>query len=477
MFTVVLVDDEPWALMGMLKSFQWEDLGFEVIAKTINPLEAFDIIQKYKPDAVFADIKMPELSGLELLKLCRKNGITSEFIIVSGFAEFSYAKEAIEFGTFYYMLKPVDVEEGKVVLKNLAIYLGEKRAVEKKIKDITILDSIINDGNTLENIIECKYEFYQAVILMFESEIYIEKLCFNEEVRYILLRLTKFKYVILFNCKSDIGSYLKKENLIKDETIKINVGVSTLTNNSKELNDKIGEADLAANNKFIYKKNDIYVYNKPLDNTTLKIIFKEVLNILEQDSSQSIIIKASKIKLIFTNNQLGLEEITFIYNNIIGHINVSEENKECLIEYLSYEEICKEYVDIDELCENICKLFESYYQTKVESNGISKTTNQYFNELLSFINSNYDKELRLHNLADKFHLNPTYICDLFREKMGTTLTKYVEDVRLKISYDLLRNTEIPILQVAERVGYEYFYFNNMFKKKFGITPYKLRKGE
>jgi CheY-like chemotaxis protein len=82
MFRVLLVDDEPWDLLGMEKGFPWSETGFSVIGQTTNPVEALDIILKEVPDVIFTDIRMPEISGIELIKKARENNIKSEFIIV-----------------------------------------------------------------------------------------------------------------------------------------------------------------------------------------------------------------------------------------------------------------------------------------------------------------------------------------------------------------------------------------------------------
>jgi two-component system, response regulator YesN len=127
MFSVILVDDEPWALYGIHNSFNWGELSFEVIGETTNSLEALTIIETMKPDVVFVDVKMPGMSGIELIKLVRQKEIYCEFIVVSGFAEFEFAKEAVKFGVFYYLLKPIDIEEGNEVINKLSEKLRQRK--------------------------------------------------------------------------------------------------------------------------------------------------------------------------------------------------------------------------------------------------------------------------------------------------------------------------------------------------------------
>jgi two-component system response regulator YesN len=78
---------------------------------------------------IFTDIRMPEISGIELIKKARENNIKSEFIIVSGYAEFEYAKEVIKYSGYYYLLKPIDLDEAEELLKKLYIHLKQKQDV------------------------------------------------------------------------------------------------------------------------------------------------------------------------------------------------------------------------------------------------------------------------------------------------------------------------------------------------------------
>lgn len=125
-YRVLLVDNEPWAIVYLKKTLSWEKLGFEIVAETANSLDALNMIQKLKPDVVFTDIRMPQLSGLELMQQVRERSAHCEFVIVSGFAEFSYAQEAIILGAFEYCLKPISAEQGENLLLRLRDHLSKQ---------------------------------------------------------------------------------------------------------------------------------------------------------------------------------------------------------------------------------------------------------------------------------------------------------------------------------------------------------------
>lgn len=134
LYTVLLVDDEPWALKGLKLTLKWEKMGFKVIGETTSAKDAWASICKNRPDVVFSDIRMPEITGLEMLKLARERGLDTEFVIVSGFSDFSYAQEALRYSVFDYLIKPIMEEDGDKVLLRLKEKLGKKKEAAPKTK-------------------------------------------------------------------------------------------------------------------------------------------------------------------------------------------------------------------------------------------------------------------------------------------------------------------------------------------------------
>lgn len=108
MYKVVFVDDEPWVIIDILHSIPWERLGFEVAGHYNKAREAKEIIVQTKPHLVFVDINMPVMNGLELIHRCREEGCGASFVILSGYSDFEFAKQAIREEVLDYCLKPVD---------------------------------------------------------------------------------------------------------------------------------------------------------------------------------------------------------------------------------------------------------------------------------------------------------------------------------------------------------------------------------
>ena len=136
MIRVLLVDDEPFIVQGLKVLINWEEEGYEIVKTAANGMEALDYLKNNQVDLIIADIKMPVMSGMELLEILRRDKVSrADFIILSGFSDFSYAQQAIRFECFDYILKPVVKEELIRVLHRLNYQRqGTKKQQLNKIK-------------------------------------------------------------------------------------------------------------------------------------------------------------------------------------------------------------------------------------------------------------------------------------------------------------------------------------------------------
>ena len=148
MLKVLLVDDEPFILQGLKLLVDWEKEGFRIAGTAANGMEALAFLKKEKVDLVIADIKMPQMTGLELLEHIRKEKISDAyFVILSGYAEFSFAQQAMQNDCTDYLLKPVDSEIlCKVLNKVLALHNREELDHEKN--RIHVFCTVKTEGKT-----------------------------------------------------------------------------------------------------------------------------------------------------------------------------------------------------------------------------------------------------------------------------------------------------------------------------------------
>lgn len=154
MYKVFVVDDEPSVIEGLKIMIPWKDYDFELCGEASNAREAFERIEELRPHLVITDIRMPHKSGLELIQEVRGLGLAVEFIILSGFSEFSYAQQAIRNQVFHYLLKPLDRDEFSVVLLKIKnrldqFFLTEYGFTPEEVKAFKKHEQMSETGNAV----------------------------------------------------------------------------------------------------------------------------------------------------------------------------------------------------------------------------------------------------------------------------------------------------------------------------------------
>jgi YesN/AraC family two-component response regulator len=108
--------------------------------------------------------------------------------------------------------------------------------------------------------------------------------------------------------------------------------------------------------------------------------------------------------------------------------------------------------------------------------GRKYTDNQTFNDILEYVNKNYDSNISLNDCAEQLHISPSYLSRLFKKYTQVSFITYLNELRIKKALELLRETELSIKEIAHKVGYNNLnYFYKSFKTVTGITP-KMFKG-
>ena len=124
---VFLVEDEIVVREGIKKNINWQQEGFEFAGEASDGELAYPLIQSAKPDILITDIKMPFMDGLELSRLVKKELPDIKILVLSGYNEFEYAKEAINIGITEYLVKPISGAKLLETVKKVAITIEEER--------------------------------------------------------------------------------------------------------------------------------------------------------------------------------------------------------------------------------------------------------------------------------------------------------------------------------------------------------------
>lgn len=133
--TIVIVEDEARARRGLVTMIQSISPECQVVGAASNGRAAFDLILEKRPDVVFTDVRMPHMSGLELIRKVRSFQLNTKFVIVSAYEEFEYARQALSLGVEDYLVKPIMKDEVEKILNKLFLSKKAEKDGEGKLAD------------------------------------------------------------------------------------------------------------------------------------------------------------------------------------------------------------------------------------------------------------------------------------------------------------------------------------------------------
>lgn len=153
MWKVLLVEDEVFVRESVREIIAWEELGFTVIGEASNGCEALVAIRREQPDLVLADIVMPEMDGVELLRRTREEGYRSRFIMLTCIGEFEYVRQAMEYGASNYILKlSMSVNSLRDTLRKVSAELARDSVELRQHATSPPLDSLIEEQSQPESL-------------------------------------------------------------------------------------------------------------------------------------------------------------------------------------------------------------------------------------------------------------------------------------------------------------------------------------
>lgn len=150
MFSILIVDDEWTIREGLKRTVPWKEWGIEIIGTATNGNEALEMLTQFHVDILLTDIRMPGISGLELIERCRSQFPDLILVLLTGHDEFEYAQKAIKLGADDFLLKPTNVDELEATMRSITNDLYIKQAEKNNILALFIKDAI--QHNTLQNI-------------------------------------------------------------------------------------------------------------------------------------------------------------------------------------------------------------------------------------------------------------------------------------------------------------------------------------
>ncbi len=480
-FNVMFVDDEPWALKGIAGIIDWSEYGFSIAGKFEDSTEALEYMRQNPPDAVFVDIRMPTISGIELMKKAREEGLQTEFVVVSGFREFSYAQEAMDYGAFSYIVKPLNRE----IMMETASKLFKRLRESRKQLSEKIAYSLFNENQAMETdhdivqklgsiLAACSSEVMAVALVedvSGESEA-IKRLYADLADKGVKIGRNKYFFILT---DGRLPQYIP--DVAGTPEGRINAGLSTTFHKAADMEKALKEARLASCSSFVTGKRGIYRY-EPADTKQAVPFIDEVRRACSENDVKKIKSVLDSFYEYASGTSMGIENVVFFYNQIVAALiskYPSEKTNEFV--FMDYMHLYNSYTSFRSLCDNI--YYMALELSQQDSDSIPQAQeNKAFQEVLEYVEDNFDKDIYMDEVAKKFHISPSHFSRMFKKAAGKTFTEYLLQIRMTRACRLIRSTDMSISAIAESVGYpDYFYFNRMFKKYCGTTPVKYRKGE
>lgn len=476
MYNAVIVDDEILVIKSLKGSINWEEQGFIVVGHALNGMDCLELIEENTPDIIFTDIRMPGMSGLELIKKVHKIHPEIQFVVVSGYAEFAYAQKAIINGAIGYCLKPFDDDEIINVLKKAKNILDMNKNNNTKPIDIfSILDESVSKNFYLYDLfkrygIETDKENKAIIaVLIGNDKINIQN---NINNKFINAKIGSNKNLYIINCdeNDNITNYIK--NIGKDT---MGIGICYVSCSCNDIKNKIDEACITAYQYFITNKNDIYYSNKLCINISQNII-KELEQLRTKKDITNLKAKLDEFNVESKKNGYTIKHAMRVFNIIMSMMSyLSDDTYDYYI--YSYEQLTKLFSNLQEMVDYLKSILNKQLTSHPEIIP-EHVKNETFRNILKHTNANFCNNISIQTLAKEFIINPSYICQMFKNDLGVTFSEYLTDMRIAKAQDLLKLTDLPIGEIADKSGYnDYFHFAKTFKKIVGITPsqYRLNK--
>jgi len=467
MYKVFIADDEKAIIRGLKSSINWNELGFQIAGEADNGIDAYEKILEIKPDVVFTDIRMPGMNGLELIKKVSEFSQDILFVVISGYAEFAYAQKAVKYGVLGYCLKPFDEDEIAGILNKARSVLG-KQISSMKMELISLIeDGSIESQQRIEKIMNAAgLELSDSKGLLAVVVIGREEPVIFNDAAYINLKIGKNTYLYLVQDFSlrNIADYMSDDML---ECVK-GVGVSKTYYSVESISDAIDEAFVAANQYFMTGKKGIYFYQK-YDKDELRNAFFQLEDAIIKRDLNMVRNSLDNAEAVLSKGVYNIKHAFQIYNIFMHTFYTMHPEKYDNYIY-DYEKLTSYFGGIHDMFEYLNGLIDDYAGINIEYQ-FTEVKSEIFKSILLYINENFCKDICLQAIAEKFCINSSYISQLFKKHTGETFTEYIGNLRLNYACNLLKTTALNVNEVAEKVGFnDYYYFTKVFKKMIADRP-------
>lgn len=497
MLKLLIVDDEEIICQTIANLIDWKSLGISLIGTCLDGVEAYHTILDESPDIVMTDIRMPGISGLELIERISVTDLPTQFIILSGYGEFEYAKRAMKCSVKHYLLKPCDeqqiiscIQDVMKDIRNQELLLNSSQTQNPEAHDLweTLINNIIREGISLPETTMSFFEPYEHYINLSDTPYQMHMVYYLEETNLEQALFSINSYCSRFAP----GLYIHKI-YIKNILLLFFPGYDSG-----------------------YDEMDVYLdsLSFPHQTTALlheKKLFPNLLLLLEHIIPR--LKRYDKLYFVFRNNIVP----NFNYGNILLRMHrmipglISRDSEKAAHTMEELKELLQMVSDRDFLVQLSDNLLISL-NTQISSCTLSDTADFLYNlrqkeslhdiltdllgkvsdilsshltatehyspfieSLISYLQLHMsDTNLTLKWIAENYlYMNVNYVSRCFLKETGQKFSSYLMNLRIQKAKEILSAQKTDKIQdVAELVGCgnNPYYFSKIFKKCTGMTP-------
>ena len=529
MIKLLVVDDEIWIRERISKEIPWESVQTEVVGTAEDGQEALEIAEELEPDIIITDIRMPGFDGIELLRELRKKSLDIKVILLSGYNDFSYAKEAIKYGAFDYILKPAEDQELLNVVNRCVMTIEIEREKERRIqglqekaelgyeayKERMLLNIVSGDYEEGEDDRQNEYAgawkiFQDAIEKVYHTCILVSVAQqMNDPQRrglehFIVINImteilekygvvhkaylnSRREWLFCLSCgeqKKDEKRLFQDLQMVRnllEEKLKLDIAIGVGEASDDFFNLAYSYQTVCSFMK--YRKwigDDRIIYHSSNISTAVKTIGRystaEMACLLREGRFQQ---AKETLRRIFETAKKNTPESRIAA--ICRMISMEAEKEFYQYFKINMGESSANYFQIEfwngieeiDCEEKFFELIDRFYKEKKEN--INKGRRIAL-KARDYIINHYQKPLSLNDVAEELDLNPSYLCRLFKEEMQTSFVTFLQNYRIEKAAELLSGTNDKIGEIGELVGYEnQQYFNKVFRSIKGMAPSEFRE--
>lgn len=536
MLKVFLVEDEVVIRDGLRDNISWEQYGFQLVGEAADGEMALPLIRKLKPDILITDIKMPFMDGLSLSKIVHEEFPKTRIVIISGYDDFEYARQAIEVGVEQYLLKPITRLAIKKTLTELKekieqeleqndyqaqfqsdmhVYeqFARRRFMEKALAGELPVKEIFEEASRLS--IDITAPCYNLLFFFLKekteggdderAEKFLRK---QDEILYYFLRHPQY---LLFRWNVNCYGVLVKgeasciqertENGVdhirrlcepEEEILEWYVAVGNPVERLSQLSTCYRDVNHYLAYRFVVP--ELHVLNREsLEDELTTQGEHKIENVDSATMSQEIIRDflskgtESEIHDFVASYLQGLRETlksrmfrAYVVLNIrftaIAYVeSVGGSQEEYMKRVGNYaQEMNLEPSEVPEYFEDMLRA-----AIAIREEESSNQNKKMLKGVLDYIDEHYAEEsLSLNRVANQVEVSPNYLSTVFSQTMKKTFVEYVTGKRMEKAKQLLKSTGLSNGEIALETGYkDSHYFSFVFKKTQGVSPREYRSGK